>query len=214
MASTGVHATLVCVRRGPLEARWDQAALGQTDPPLAPGTGPRELAVIHRLAAFSPIRVLTSDLVRARSTAALLAEECAADLTVDPALRERSLGRWDGETWSELIAREETEAVAFLNDFADAAPPEGEHLTTVQERVRGAVLDACRRHPRQHLCYVGHVGPIRSLIADAVDLSLAQAQRLQIDPFGACVIRYQGPTATLALLNHPMGGEHPADVSW
>lgn len=57
------------------------------------------LAVVDRDA-----RVVTSDLLRAEQTAAVIAQVLGVDLERDPAVRERSFGRWEGRTKDEIAA--------------------------------------------------------------------------------------------------------------
>ena len=62
-------------------------------------------ALAGRLAAAgerTPVALVTSDLGRCRDTAAPIAEALGVDPQVDPALRERSFGRWEGMTRDDL----------------------------------------------------------------------------------------------------------------
>ncbi|MAG58134.1 MAG: hypothetical protein CMJ83_17755 [Planctomycetes bacterium] len=210
--SKEVHATLLLLRRGPLAVKWDSAALGQTDPPLNRGVAPQERAALDALAEYRPHRVLASDLKRARTTAERLAVKVGASFAVRRDLREQRFGSWQGRPWSEIVASEQKAAITFLNDFCRSTPPRGESLTAVARRVNKAILAEVRRHQRKVVCYVGHAGPIRCLIAHALGLPLEQVQRMQLDPFGLSVIRYQGDASVLALLNHPTGGDRPGGL--
>lgn len=75
---------------------------GQADPPLDEvGRGQSDTAAAL-LAAFSPVAVVSSDLVRAVETARPLADLLELPINLDPRLRERSLGRWEGLTRDEV----------------------------------------------------------------------------------------------------------------
>jgi len=206
-----IHATLVMLRRGPVAAKWDQAALGQSDPPLARGHGDAEAAAVTTVANLRPARILTSDLRRARATAERIATCAEASVGVRRDLREQRFGAWQGRPWAEVVA-EDPAAVEFLHDFCRSEPPRGESLLGVSKRVVKAISTEMRRHQRDVVCYVGHAGPIRCLIAQALGLTLESVQRMQLDPFGLSAIRFQGDASVLTLLNHPAGDDVPGGL--
>jgi probable phosphoglycerate mutase len=92
---------LLLVRHGQSTWNAEQRWQGQADPPLSP-LGERQAsaagAAVQHLALT---RIVTSDLVRARRTAELLAPPGTA-VTADPALRERHAGDWTGLTRAEI----------------------------------------------------------------------------------------------------------------
>lgn len=210
--SQEVHATLLCLRRGPVARSHDTRALGQEDVPLAAASGRSETKVVSLLASFRPDRVISSDLRRCSETAERVANKADAPLTLRRELREQRFGRWQGRDWAEIVASEETEAVAFLSDFTRGTPPGGESLEKVRNRVRRAIFAECRRKPRGTILYVGHAGPIRTLIAGALGLELAAVQRMRLDPFGLSILHLHGSASTLTLLNHPATGESVAHL--
>jgi probable phosphoglycerate mutase len=93
-------ARILLVRHGQSEwnasGRWQ----GQADPPLS------ELGEEQARAAAKAVGIVdaiyASDLVRAHHTAALVASELGADVAVDPRLRERHAGDWEGRTRAEI----------------------------------------------------------------------------------------------------------------
>ena len=201
-----IHSTLLLLRRGPVAAKWDQAALGQADPPLARGNSDLEAAAVTRVVELEPARILTSDLRRAKDTAERIAVCANASLGVRRDLRDRKYGDWQGRQWSEIIASEQDPAVTFLHDFCRSEPPRGESMIAVSKRVVKAVSAELRRHQRDVVCYVGHAGPIRCLIAHALGLPLEAVQRMQLDPFGLSAIRMAGDASALTMLNHRLDG--------
>src|SRR5690349_14131191 len=132
---TSLHATIVCLRHGPLDRRFEQAAIGRTDAPLDEGAAEREERVVAAAAAFKPVRVLSSDRRRCAGTAAKIAAAAGATHGARRDLRDRDFGRFEGRNWPDLVAAEPDLATTFLNAFASAAPPEGEALPDVAARV-------------------------------------------------------------------------------
>ncbi|MEE2713430.1 MAG: histidine phosphatase family protein [Planctomycetota bacterium] len=210
--ATEIHATLFLLRRGPVAEKWDRTALGQSDPPLQRGLAPEESAVATAIAALQPSRIVSSDLRRARMTAERISEYTGASLAVRRDLREQRFGAWQGRPWSEIVATEGDAAVSFLHDFCRSEPPSGESLEAVSRRVLKGVQAELRRQQREVVCYVGHAGPIRCLVAHALRVGLEQVQRMQLDPFGLCAIRYQGDASVLTLWNHPAAGGVPGGL--
>jgi broad specificity phosphatase PhoE len=99
-ARDGDATRLLLVRHG--ESTWnaDGRWQGQADPPLSPlGEQQAADAAVH----VAPIdAVWSSDLARARRTAEIIAGARSVDVRVDPRLRERDAGEWQGYTRAEI----------------------------------------------------------------------------------------------------------------
>ncbi len=100
---SAVH--LLCVRHGlstwNLERRWQ----GQADPPLSEAgrAGAAELAASIHAVIGPHVRVWSSPLQRAASTAGIIAEHLGAGaVTLDERLREADIGPWQGLTSGEI----------------------------------------------------------------------------------------------------------------
>lgn len=106
----------------------------------------------------SSIRIHCSPLSRCQHLANGLAARGFGPVHTDPALREMSFGRWEGQLWKDL-PREEVNA--WRADLADYAPPGGESLSQVAERTLNYVrqLDAS-----EHALLVTHAGVIQTLV--------------------------------------------------
>ena len=93
-------ARILLVRHGQSEwnasGRWQ----GQADPPLS------ELGEEQAVAAAKAVGIVdaiyASDLVRAHHTAELVAAQLGSDVVVEPRLRERTAGEWEGRTRAEI----------------------------------------------------------------------------------------------------------------
>jgi broad specificity phosphatase PhoE len=87
---------LVVVRHGRTAWNAEQRFQGQADPPLDPTGEAQAAAVVAGVAPLAPVVVLSSDLRRARDTAAPLVAVTGAVWVTDPDLREVYLGGWEG----------------------------------------------------------------------------------------------------------------------
>ena len=88
--------TLIVLRHG--RTAWNASGRfqGQADPPLDAVGRRQARAAAARLARMRPWGVITSDLRRARQTAAAVGAACNTPVREDPALREVDLGAWEG----------------------------------------------------------------------------------------------------------------------
>jgi broad specificity phosphatase PhoE len=155
---------LVIVRHG--ESVWNAEGRlqGQADPPLSPKGREEARALAGAVDGALPARVVSSDLIRARETAALLGHPEAA---TDPRLREIDVGEWEGREVAELPQDTSWRAGAIT-------PPGGETWTRFQARVAG-VLDELLDGGGPTLI-VAHGGVVRAAVAQ---LTGTDARRLQ-----------------------------------
>jgi broad specificity phosphatase PhoE len=93
------------VRHGRTAWNAEQRFQGQADPPLDATGEAQALAVATEVAPLGPAVVLSSDLRRARDTAAPLVAATGAVWFTDPALREVYLGGWEGLDHDHVKAR-------------------------------------------------------------------------------------------------------------
>ncbi|WP_028050288.1 histidine phosphatase family protein [Cellulomonas sp. URHD0024] len=94
---------LLLVRHGRTAYNSQARLQGQVDIPLDEvGRWQARTAVALLLARHEPTVVVTSDLTRAHETARFVARAAGLDLLVDPRLRERGFGVWEGLTGDDL----------------------------------------------------------------------------------------------------------------
>lgn len=140
-------ARLLVIRHG--ETEWNAARRlqGQTDIPLSPvGRDQADalaLQLVDELAPFLPRRPLlyTSDLKRARETAAPAAQRLGVVARPRVDLRERGFGRAEGKTWEELAVELPAEVEAYKSHADRDAIPGMEPLAAFRARILGAVLE-------------------------------------------------------------------------
>lgn len=153
------------------EDRWQ----GQTDVPLSVRGLAEARALGARLARFEVDLVVSSDLSRARETAAAvlaaMAEARGAGPRVTPrltehrGLREMDLGAWCGLPHAEVLARfaEEVEALQRGDDLAIGGT--GESLPRFEERVHAALSEVLgAAADARRVLVVTHGGCIRGVL--------------------------------------------------
>ena len=172
------------VRHGPTH---EKAFVGWRDVPADLS----DTARLARLDAHLPkgALIVSSDLVRASATAAVLAEGRKA-LPADPALREINFGAWDGLHWSQASARDPELTRAFWENPGDIAPPEGESWNAVAARVDGFVARMLADHAERDIVAVAHFGVILTRIQQAGGLTAEAALGHQIEPLSVTQTGY------------------------
>jgi broad specificity phosphatase PhoE len=149
---------LLLVRHG--ESTWNAQSRwqGQADPPLSPLGEQQAEEAAERLAEIASITaVWTSDLVRARRTAELIASRLGVDRVRDePRLRERDVGSWSGLTRAEIEER----WPGFL--AARRSPPDFEGDVELLARTRAGLLAAVDGSRSSDVLVVTHGGVVRT----------------------------------------------------
>ncbi len=151
---------------------------GQLDTPLdAVGRRQAELAA-PAVAALGPSLLLTSDLSRARATAAPLAAVTRLEARPDPRLRELDLGAWQGLTVEEARDRFPEEHDAWRSG-ADVSRGGGETYRQAGERAVAALEQGLRDVPPGGvLVAVTHGGTARGALCLLLDVAAEQWWRL------------------------------------
>lgn len=161
---------IVFWRHGRTEWNAQQLFQGQTDIPLdALGHQQAHEAAGH-LQHLDPQRIVASDLQRAASTAAYLAERTGVAVQSDPRLRETHAGEWEGLDRPTLLARF-GDQVALWSADSTVRPGGGETRLEVAERMVAATNDALGSVPESGtLVVVTHGGAARAAIGALLEL--------------------------------------------
>jgi len=129
---------------------------GQSDIPLDPTGEAQAERAARLLAGLRPDAIISSDLRRATATAAPLARISGLTVTLDKDLRERYGGAWEGLNDAQIRERYPAEHAAW-------APPDGESLAAVGERVAGVLQRVADGLPAGALAVVvSHGAAIRT----------------------------------------------------
>ncbi len=147
------------------QSTWnaESRAQGWSDPPLSVDGEAQVHRLAPGLAGLGISGVASSDLHRARATAAILAAGLGlAPPVIDARLRERELGWWTGHTGEETAAGWPEEVAAWRAHQLDR-PPGGESTESVTRRVTAALFDLIPGTSGGVLLLVTHGGVISAL---------------------------------------------------
>jgi broad specificity phosphatase PhoE len=138
-----------------VEGRWQ----GHADPPLSEEGEEQARAAAGRIGEFGA--VVTSDLARARRTAAILAPTPPAD--ADPELREYDVGAWSGRTRVDIEVEWPGELARFDAGHLES-PPDGERRGDFEVRIQRAMTRLARATAgADRVLVVTHGGVVRTL---------------------------------------------------
>lgn len=148
---------LIIWRHGRTAWNAENRVQGQLDVELDAIGQEQAGTVAPRIAARHPDALVASDLLRARQTAEPLAALTGLPVTLDPRLREREFGEWQGLTMAEVTQR-------FPDAHARwrAGLPVGacgvEEVDDLSKRVAAALQDAADRAPGGTVVVATHGG--------------------------------------------------------
>ncbi|MCG6877482.1 MAG: histidine phosphatase family protein [Betaproteobacteria bacterium] len=174
---------ILLIRHGEtLWNRWGRVQ-GWQDSPLTEVGLAQAHALAARLAGDRVERLVSSDLGRARQTAEPIVHRTGLAIELDPELRERNYGIFEGRTYGE-IEREDPEAYAFLTRRDPTyVIPGGESGEAFSARVLRALERIAGTHAGHRIAVMTHGGVLGVLYRHATraapdsqrDYSLANA---------------------------------------
>jgi alpha-ribazole phosphatase len=147
---------LILVRHGETDWNTQGRYQGQSDVPLNEAGRVQADRLAASLQGQAIAAIYSSDLRRARETAEALARSSGAPLHFDPRLREIDQGEWEGMLFDEIQRRYAESFQRRRRDPLRVAPPGGETVGQVRERVLEAVQDIRRRHPGGRVAIISH----------------------------------------------------------
>ena len=149
--------TLLLVRHGETDWNADGRLQGQTDRPLSDYGREQARQLAEDLQGEGFDAIYSSDLSRARETAEIVGARLGLRVELDPDLREKDWGNWEGLT---SVERDRVEFV-------------GESTEAHQERTLRALRRLSERHPGDaRILVVTHGGSMRRVQASALGLAL------------------------------------------
>ena len=184
--------TILLIRHGETAWNAERRLQGHLDIPLNQ-EGERQARLLAAALAAEPLDlIVSSDLSRARQTAQAVASLRGLPLQVDPALRERCYGGFEGLLYSEIEARFPREFAAWQGRDVDAVLPpganRGESFRDFYARATGAILALGAAHAGKTIALVAHGGVLECAYRLAQDLPLETPRNFKV--FNASINRF------------------------
>jgi broad specificity phosphatase PhoE len=147
---------LLLVRHGETDWNAEGRLQGHTDRPLSDYGREQARRLADDLEGEALEGLYASDLARARETAEIVGEQLGLPVVLDPDLREKDWGNWEGLT---AVERDRVEFV-------------GESTEAHQERMLRALRRIAERHPAGRVLVVTHGGSMRRVQSKVLGLAL------------------------------------------
>jgi broad specificity phosphatase PhoE len=148
--------TLLLVRHGETDWNAEGRLQGHTDRPLSDYGRLQARKLADELADEPLDAIYASDLARARVTAEIVGGRLGLPVTLDPELREKDWGTWEGLTPAE-------------RDRVDFA---GESTEAHQKRILHALERIAEAHPGGRVLVVTHGGSMRRVQTAALGMAM------------------------------------------
>ena len=163
---------LIAIRHGETEWNSEGRFQGHLNSVLNREGLAQAQALGVRLAAERFDLLFSSDLGRALQTASAIAMRSGHEIVVEPRLRERRMGIFQGLTPAEVKARYPGEYARFKSRDPDYVIPEGESMRQLFERSVACFTELARRHAGLTLAAVTHGGVLAMLYRHASAMPL------------------------------------------
>ena len=176
---------------------------GHSDPRLTEQGRAQLPAIVHglSLASIQPSAIWSSDLQRARETAAPIAEYFGLQCLTAPDLREMNFGLWEGLTWSQIEAEYPQDAQAWMEHFPRHRPPGGESFAELQARVAGELESLASGVEAACTLVVTHGGFIRTAVAWVLGIPDARISRILLNHGAVTILQKLGSHWSIAAVN-------------
>lgn len=207
----GATTRLILVRHGSTEHSPAMRLSGINQLPLSERGQAQADALAARLAGMPSVgAVLSSPLLRARQTAAPIAQALGLAVQIDEGLQEVDFGAWEGLTFAEA-ARSAPEEMAAWSRNPRVAPPGGESFEQLAARVLPARDKIIADYAGRTVIAVSHVSPIKLLLADGFGAPLESIYRVFLDTASISIVDYpEGRMSSVRLINET--AHLPADI--
>jgi probable phosphoglycerate mutase len=202
---------LIFIRHGETDWNREHRFQGGTDIDLNAHGHEQARRAALRLAKLPVVAVYCSDLSRARQTAEPIARALGLGVSVEPALRERSYGLFEGRTHDELVREAPQDYERWrAREPGFALPGGGESLHHVKTRVYAQMEVLARRHAGQLVAAVTHGGVLDAIYRIASGLAAEAPRTFGIPNAALNRVLWDGERFSVL---HWADVEHLADLS-
>jgi probable phosphoglycerate mutase len=134
-----------------------------------------------------PPKIFCSDLKRCVAFAKIIAGTFSDRIYIEKALREITLGRWEGVAMEDIRLKEPEQWARRGGNLKGFRPPGGESFADLAKRVIPVFQQICE-NAVSDMIIVGHAGVNRVILADIMDIGLNDVLKIPQDYAAGYVI--------------------------
>jgi len=194
---------VILVRHGETDFPQDRIYCDAKEDPVLNSAGLAQAKQAAEYLATEDISAIyASPCLRTRMTAEAIAKHHNQfPVEFDSGLVERNFGSWEGMYFKEIESQYPAQYKEWKQNQAAFKPESGESVYDLVERVSPIVAGIVAAHSGQTVVVVAHVGPIRVLLAKALNLPVEGYRQLAIDPASMSGIDYGVSQNNLIFMN-------------
>ncbi len=194
---------IIFVRHGMTDFPKDRIYCDEREDPPLNDAGRHQAQTAAELLSGRAVDVIyTSPMARTRGTAEALRRTLGVPLAVEQDLRERGFGIWDGLYFDDIQQRYPEDYTKWKQDPAAFKPEQGESVYDLRARTCRVIQNILMEHAGKHVVVVAHVGPIRVLVCDAINLPVERYRQLNIDHGSLTCVDYGKHQNNLIFMNY------------
>jgi alpha-ribazole phosphatase len=145
--------------------------------------------------------VYSSDLLRTKRGAQIIAQPHGLGPENFREFREMDFGRWQGLSYAEVMEQYPSDIPQWMNDLENYRIPGGESILDMGNRAIPKLRELIERHRGQEFALVCHGALNRVILADALHLPFAHLLRIEQDYGCLNIIGYSPSWTVVKLLN-------------
>jgi len=193
---------LLLIRHGQSVWNDEKRIQGQQDIPLSDKGRQQAVALGKRLEGTQIKACFSSPLKRAMETAELILKTLgiSVPITALPELMERNFGKWEGKSIDELQSLSPHEFSQWLAAHQIPAPPSGESIGALVERVERG-LNQILAVKEGNVLVVAHSGSIKAAICSLFRLPLSSFVRMRVDNASLTILEINEGRHQIVLFN-------------
>jgi probable phosphoglycerate mutase len=181
---------LLLVRHGQTEWNRERRIQGNGDSPLTELGYAQAKAAAVAVKQYGIDALYASDAGRALQTSEPIVLASESNLSMDPRLRERHYGLFEGKTQPEIRQEFPELYEAYRLRRPGFVAPGGESSAALQARAMEACGEIVSRHSGQTVAVVSHGGTIQAIARYVLDVPLSVQWRVRLENGGLTIIRY------------------------
>lgn len=192
---------LYLVRHGETELNKKGCYYGWIDCGLSEHGLEQALLLRHALRRINLDAAITSDMKRAVDTAEILCEGRNIDLLKDERLRELNFGSWEGKHYTEVSEQHQENWHAWMTDWQNTAPAEGESFADMSIRVKACIDEIIQKYHDKDILLVAHQGVLRIITTYLLDIAAEKIWSFAFEQGSYSVLELQDDNCVVKAIN-------------